>query len=40
MNGQGVYFYFCTQSSCGVGHSNMSGSFTVGGTGVNPGDKY
>jgi plastocyanin len=27
---KGTYFYFCTNSFCGIGHSNMSGSFDVG----------
>lgn len=26
----GTYFYFCTLSECGSGHSGMTGSFTVG----------
>jgi len=39
-SGQGTYFYFCTQSSCGIGHANMSGLFTVGDPGDGPGDHY
>lgn len=26
----GTYFYFCTFSECGIGHSSMGGSLTVG----------
>lgn len=27
---EGTYFYFCTNTVCGVGHNSMSGSFAVG----------
>ncbi|MGZ8832625.1 MAG: hypothetical protein ACXW19_05450 [Thermoanaerobaculia bacterium] len=41
VSAEGTYFYFCTQSSCGIGHPDMSGSFVVGkDTGIDPGDKY
>jgi heme/copper-type cytochrome/quinol oxidase subunit 2 len=30
VNGQGTYTYFCTNSGCGVGHTAMTGDFTVG----------
>ena len=40
MNGSGNYAYFCTIPTCGSGHSNMGGFFTVGTSNDPPGDKY
>jgi hypothetical protein len=40
VSGQGTYFYFCTQTSCGIGHADMAGLFTVGDPGPGPDDRY
>ena len=38
---QGTYTYFCTFSSCGVGHFDMNGEFDVGqASGPGTGDRY
>jgi plastocyanin len=37
----GTYSYFCTVSTCGVGHFSMNGQFEVGqGSGPGTGDRY
>ncbi|HEY2828942.1 MAG TPA: hypothetical protein VGJ88_02420 [Thermoanaerobaculia bacterium] len=37
----GTYFYTCTNSSCGTGHTNMEGTFDVGGpSNTDPGPHY
>lgn len=36
----GTYFYTCTNSSCGTGHSNMAGTFDVGQPTTDPGPHY
>jgi hypothetical protein len=39
LTSNGQVFYFCTQSSCGIGHGSMSGQFAVGqGVANDPGD--
>lgn len=38
---KGTYFFFCTNSSCGIGHTSMTGSINVGSTGTpGPPDGY
>lgn len=38
---EGTYTYYCTNSSCGTGHTSMTGSFDVGQPSVtDPGSKY
>lgn len=40
VDSEGTYTYFCTNSGCGVGHGNMSGTFTVGQSSNDPGPGY
>jgi len=37
---QGSYTYFCNNSLCGSGHTQMEGSFDVGTSTPNPGRGY
>ena len=40
INREGTYTYFCTNSSCGTGHTSMIGTFDVGQPSDDPGSRY
>lgn len=37
---EGSYFFFCTNSACSSGHTNMTGKFDVGTASDDPGSRY